>query len=42
MIGVIFASPKGPYYMRLVGPEKTVAQHESAFAAWLRAFRAEV
>jgi hypothetical protein len=39
MIAVIFESPKGPYYFRLVGPEKTVSQHKPAFDEWLRNFK---
>lgn len=38
MIGVVFESKNGPYFMRLVGPEKTVAHHHKRFDAWLRAF----
>lgn len=39
MIGVIFESPKGPYFFRLVGPEKTVTYHKKAFDEWLRNFK---
>ncbi|MFN4260870.1 MAG: hypothetical protein ACK4RK_16360 [Gemmataceae bacterium] len=39
MFGVIFDSPKGPYYMRLVGPAKTVAENKKAFEDWLKAFK---
>jgi hypothetical protein len=39
MIGVVFESPEGPYFMRLVGPAKTVAKHRAAFLSWLRGFK---
>jgi hypothetical protein len=39
MIAVIFDSPKGPYFFRLVGPEKTVAHHKKAFDEWLKNFK---
>lgn len=39
LIGVVFESPGGPYYMRLVGPEATVVRHRAAFQAWLRGFK---
>jgi hypothetical protein len=39
MIGVIFESPKGPYFFRLVGPEKTVTAHKKAFDEWLKNFK---
>jgi hypothetical protein len=39
MIGVIFGSPKGPYYIRFVGPAKTVNQHKIAFDNWLKSFK---
>lgn len=39
MIAVVFESPKGPYFFRLVGPEKTVTHHKKAFDEWLRNFK---
>jgi hypothetical protein len=39
MLGVIFGSPKGPYYVRFVGPAKTVNQHKLAFEYWLKSFK---
>jgi hypothetical protein len=39
MIALVFESPKGPYFFRLVGPEKTVARHEKSFERWIKAFR---
>jgi hypothetical protein len=38
MIAVVFENQGGPYYLRLVGPEKTVTHHKSAFDAWLKGF----
>jgi hypothetical protein len=37
-LGVVFETKKGPYFFRLVGPEKTVTQHKPGFDAWLKAF----
>lgn len=39
MIGVVFESPNGPYFLRLVGPAKTVAKHAAGFEAWLKNFK---
>ncbi|GBD36054.1 hypothetical protein HRbin36_01173 [bacterium HR36] len=39
MISVIFRSPKGPYFIRLVGPEVTVSQHQKGFDTWLKNFK---
>ncbi|MCS7166284.1 MAG: hypothetical protein RMI91_02065 [Gemmatales bacterium] len=39
MISVIFRSPKGPYFIRLVGPEVTVSKHQKAFDKWLKNFK---
>jgi hypothetical protein len=39
MLGVVFESPKGPYFMRLVGPAKTVEQHKKGFDDWLKGFK---
>jgi hypothetical protein len=38
-IGVVFESPKGPYFIRLVGPAKTVGDHKKGFDEWLKAFK---
>jgi hypothetical protein len=40
MIGVVFASPQGPYFMRFVGPERTIERHKAEFDKWLRGFKA--
>jgi hypothetical protein len=39
MLGVVFASPKGPYFFRLVGPNKTVTHHKPGFDEWLKGFK---
>ena len=39
MEGVVFGSNKGPYFLRLVGPAKTVSQHKKEFDDWLKAFK---
>lgn len=39
MIAVIFETAKGPYYVRFVGPAKTVGAHQKEFADWLKAFK---
>lgn len=39
LIGVVFQSRHGPYFLRLVGPAPTVDRHEQAFLRWLRAFQ---
>jgi hypothetical protein len=41
MIGVVFESPQGPYFMRFVGPEKTVDKNKKDFDRWLRGFAAK-
>lgn len=39
MLGVIFESKNGPYFMRLLGPEKTVTGHKNEFDDWLKSFK---
>ncbi len=39
LLGVVFESKKGPYFIRLVGPSATVEQHKKGFDAWLKAFK---
>jgi hypothetical protein len=36
---VIFESPKGPYYLSLVGPAKTVEHHKKGFDEMLKGFK---
>lgn len=39
MLAVVFESPKGPYFIRLVGGEKTIAEHKKGFDEWLKNFK---
>jgi hypothetical protein len=39
MLAVVFESPQGPYFMRFVGPERTVEKHRKDFEKWLKAFK---
>src|SRR2546430_1851422 len=39
LIGVVFENPKGPYFVRFVGPQKTVEKHKKDFDAWLKSFK---
>jgi hypothetical protein len=39
MLSVIFASPQGPYFIRFVGPEKTIEKNKKDFDKWLRGFK---
>jgi hypothetical protein len=38
-LSVYWASEKGPYFIRLTGPAKTVAQHQKGFDDWLKNFK---
>jgi hypothetical protein len=39
MIAMMLETPNGPYYLRFVGPAKTIAQNKKDFDAWLKAFK---
>lgn len=39
MSAIYFASPKGPYFIRFVGPEKTYDAHKKGFDEWLKSFK---
>lgn len=39
MIAMVLATPNGPYFLRFVGPEKTIAQHKKDLEGWLRSFK---
>ncbi len=39
MLGVVFESKKGPYFIRMVGPADTVAQYKKGFDEWLKGFK---
>ncbi len=38
-INVIFESPKGPYFFRLIGPAKSVEKHKKEFDKWVKNFK---
>jgi hypothetical protein len=39
MLSVVFESPQGPYFIRFVGPEKTIERNKKDFDKWLKAFK---
>jgi hypothetical protein len=39
LVGVYFGSKNGPYYMRFVGPAKTMEKHMKDFNDWLKNFK---
>lgn len=39
MLAAVLESPKGNYFIRLVGPEKTVDKSRKEFTGWLKAFK---
>jgi hypothetical protein len=39
MVSVIFESKNGPYFIRLIGPAKTVGKHKKEFDDWLKSFK---
>lgn len=39
MLAVVFESPQGPYFMRFVGPERTVEKNRKEFEKWLKGFK---
>ena len=39
MLGVIFESPNGPYFITLTGPARTVEQRKKGFDEWLKNFK---
>ena len=39
LLGVVFESPNGPYFFRLVGPAKTVTHNKKAFEDWVKEFK---
>lgn len=39
MFGVVFASENGPYFIRMVGPEKTVTANAKKLDTWLKSFK---
>jgi hypothetical protein len=39
MLAAVLETPKGSYYLRLVGPEKTVADARKDYVRWLKSFK---
>jgi hypothetical protein len=39
MFAVIFESPNGPYFIRMTGPQRTMAQQKQGFDDWLKNFK---
>ena len=39
LLGVVFESKDGPYFFRLVGPERTVGENKAAFERWVKNFK---
>jgi hypothetical protein len=39
MLAAYFGSKNGPYFIRLVGPEATVAENKKGFETWLKNFK---
>jgi hypothetical protein len=39
LLGVVFASKKGPYFIRMLGPQHTVAHDKKGFDEWIKGFK---
>jgi hypothetical protein len=39
MLAVVMESPQGNYYLKLVGPAKTIDHNKKDFDAWVKAFK---
>jgi hypothetical protein len=39
MLAAVLESPKGNYFIRLVGPARTIEHSKKEFDAWLKAFK---
>ena len=39
MLAVVLETPKGNYYIKLVGPEKTIEKHKKGFDGWIKGFK---
>lgn len=39
MLAAVMETPTGAYYIRLVGPAKTVSEQKKAYEGWLKAFK---
>jgi len=39
MLAVVLETPKGNYYIKLVGPEKTIEKNKKGFDGWIKGFK---
>ena len=39
LLGVVFESDGGPFFIKVTGPAKTIEKHEKAFEAWVKNFK---
>jgi len=39
MLGVVIECDKGPYFVRVTGPKKTVEKHKKAFDEWVKGIK---
>jgi hypothetical protein len=39
MLAVILDTDEGPYFITLIGPERTVERHQKAFVDWVKGFK---
>jgi hypothetical protein len=39
MLGIVFESKKGPYFIRMIGPADTVTHYKKGFDEWLKGFK---
>jgi hypothetical protein len=39
MLAAVLETPKGNYYLKLVGPEKTIEKNKKGFDGWLKGFK---
>ena len=39
MMAVVLETPKGNYYIKLVGPEKTIEKNKKGFDGWIKGFK---
>jgi hypothetical protein len=39
MLAAVLESPRGNYFIRLVGPAKTIEHSKKEFDGWLKAFK---
>jgi hypothetical protein len=41
MLGGVIDTPVGPWFVKLIGPEKTVERWEKSFYEFMKSFRAD-